>query len=78
MQTSNHSNDNWKTSKKLRVESKHGGDNVEEIETPEFISNTSGHEHNWVLDETETDFVAYVCAVSRCGAVVLYDKDKEK
>ena len=68
---------NWnpsQESKKLRVETAHGGENVEEISAPEPISDTSYHEHTWVLDPTETEFTAYMCNDNRCSAVLLYDK----
>lgn len=75
MQSSNQQSNNSQTStERLRVESVHGGSNVEEISKPEPISDTSYHEHNWVIDSSEKDFTAYMCDDNRCGAVVLYDK----
>lgn len=57
----------------FRVDKVHGGHVVEEIERPEPMNNP-GCEHNWVLDPTETDFIAYMCDKPDCGNVLIYDK----
>lgn len=57
----------------LRVERVHGGKVVEEIEKPELMNNPDC-KHEWVLDPTETDFIAYMCSKKDCGIVKLYDK----
>lgn len=71
-------NSNSRTSEpeKRRVETTHGGKNVEEVEAPSPISDTdySGHLHNFVQDTSEKDFTAFMCKDDKCGAVVLYDK----
>jgi len=58
---------------KLRVDKVHGGTLVEEIETPEPMNNQEC-EHEWEIDPTETDFLAYMCIKKDCGIVMLYDK----
>lgn len=57
----------------FRVEKVHGGEVVEEIETPQPMNNP-GCDHEWELDSTETDFIAYRCTKKDCGIVMLYDK----
>lgn len=74
MNNNSQTSTNPETPKKLRVESVHGGDNVEEIKAPEPISDTSGHVHEWELDSSEKDFTAFMCKHATCGAVILYDK----
>lgn len=62
------------TSKRFRVEKVHGGDNVEEIETPELMNDPSCPHTNMVRDYTETDFIAFVCDNPKCGIVKLYNQ----
>lgn len=53
-----------------RVEKTHGGNTVELIKKPEAINNPDC-EHDFQIDPTETDFVAYVCVKDKCGLVIL-------
>lgn len=62
-----------KNSHRSRVDSVHGGIVVEEIETPQPMNNPDC-EHEFELDSTETDFIAYRCKKPSCGIVMLYDK----
>lgn len=59
-----------------RVDGTHGGELVEAIapeELESFNDATCKHE-TAIRDETETEFIAYVCANDKCGEVVLYEK----
>lgn len=60
-----------------RVKSTHGGELVDAIAPEELISvNDADCKHEkLVRDETETDFIAFMCANPNCGEVMLYDKD---
>lgn len=68
-------NSEWgkKEEPKPRVDSVHGGNIVEAISSPELMNNPEC-EHDWLLDPTETDFVAYKCSKEDCGEVAIYDK----
>lgn len=59
--------------RKLRVERKHGGENVEEILEEDIISvNDADCKHESMSrDMTETDFVAYQCDNYDCGMVYI-------
>lgn len=57
----------------LRMDKVHGGKTLEFIETPEPMNNPEC-EHEWELDPTEEEFIAYRCTKKDCGLVVLYDK----
>ena len=57
----------------FRVDTVHGGTVVEQIEKPQPM-NDPDCVHEWEIDPTETDFLAYMCIKNECGIVVLYDK----
>lgn len=61
---------------KSRVDSVHGGQVVENITEDELVSvNDAECKHEkLVLDPTEKDFRAFMCANPNCGVVVLYNK----
>lgn len=58
----------------LRVERKHGGENVEEIDQVTLVNDPTCTHDLWELDPTETDFIAYKCKNPQCGMIALYDK----
>lgn len=58
--------------KKLRVERVHGGENVEEIETPELMNDPACPHTSMSRDPSEKDFIAFVCDNPKCGVVKLY------
>ena len=59
-----------------RVDKTHGGEIVEAISPGDLESfNDSDCQHpELVLDPTETDFKAFMCANPYCNEVMLYDK----
>lgn len=61
---------------KLRVETKHGGENVEEIDVANIVSvNDANCPHtNMSRDYSETEFVAFTCDNPNCGVVYIRDK----
>lgn len=60
---------------KLRVERKHGGDNVEEITLASLVSvnDVSCKHEKLIPDPTETLGDAYLCANPDCAQVFIYD-----
>lgn len=60
-----------------RVTDVHGGQVVEFIapEEVELINDPTCKHEQLVRDPTETEFNAFICANTRCGEVVLFDKD---
>ena len=59
-----------------RVTKTHGGELVEAISPEDLVSfNDADCKHDkLVLDPTETDFKAFMCANPLCNEVMLYDK----
>lgn len=60
-----------------RVTKVHGGQTVESIspENLESFNDSECKHEKLVRDESETDFVAFMCANPLCNEVMLYDKE---
>ena len=60
-----------------RVDKTHGGELVEAIAPGDLTSfNDADCKHEkLVIDPTETDFKAFMCANPNCNEVMLYDKE---
>lgn len=61
-----------------RVTRVHGGELVEAVsnEDLELMNEPECKHDNLIRDEAETEFNAFVCANSKCGVVVLFEKNK--
>lgn len=59
---------------KPRTDKVHGGDLVEEIETPTPVNEATCPHTHMSRDYSETDFIAFVCDNPNCGVVALFDK----
>lgn len=59
-----------------RVNRTHGGNLLEAVAPEELepMNDPNCPHTDIVRDETETDFIAWMCANPKCGVVVLYDK----
>ena len=69
----NETQSNNQNQPKLRVEKLHGGDNIEEIITPELMNEPECQHPNMVRDYSETEFIAFVCDNPKCGIVKLFN-----
>lgn len=59
------------------IKKKHGGETVESIapEDLESFNDAECKHERLVRDETETEFIAFMCANEKCHEVVLFDKE---